>query len=236
MASDYFDFKQFRVYHNQCAMKVGTDSVLLGAIIPQIEEVSTILDIGAGSGILALMLAQRFSNASIDAIEIDFAAATQAHYNFEQSSWGNRLKVYHKGLQAFSATKKYQLIVSNPPYFVLEDAYQMEDSSRRDARYTHTLTHHELLRNSMNLMDEKGTLFVILPSSNAASFIHLAQGFGLNQTFEVAIKMKPNALVSRYILGFSLTPKMMEQSEFVVYDALGKRSKAYALVTSDFYL
>ena len=236
MASDYFDFKQFRVYHNCCAMKVGTDGVLLGALVPQKEVVSTILDIGTGSGILALMLAQRFSLAKIDANKIDPAAAQQALENFSRSKWHGRLKVFNDALQNFSNAKKYQIIISNPPYFVLEDAYQMPDSARKHARYTNTLTHQELLEKCVRLIEENGVIYVILPATISGSFIQLAQGLGLNQTFEVAIRMKPNAYFSRYILGFSLMQKSLERSEFTVYDESGTRSEAYAIATSDFYL
>lgn len=217
-------------------MKVGTDSVLLGALVPQMDSVSTILDIGAGSGILALMLAQRFSEAKIDAIEIDAAAAQQAFENFSSSKWHDRLTINHGALQDFNSNIKYDVIVSNPPYFVLEDAYQMPDSARKHARYTHTLTHTILLEKCIGLLAENGVVYVILPFSISASFIKLAKDLGLNQTFEIAIKMKPMALVSRYILGFSLIPQKIESAEFVVYNEAGKRSETYVSATSDFYL
>ncbi len=236
MASDYFDFKQFRVYHSQCAMKVGTDSVLLGCLIPPQENISSILDIGTGSGIIALMLAQRFPNAQVDAIEIDEAAAKQAKDNFEQSKWAERLRITKVALQAFVPHKTYQIIVSNPPFFVIEHSYEMPDSARKNARYTQHLTHAELIQKAVSMLAEEGTFYVVLPATIANEFVKTSSGFGLNQTFELAIIMKPNGPISRYILGFKLSEAKSFSNTFTVYDSFGKRSEAYVQISSEFYL
>jgi tRNA1Val (adenine37-N6)-methyltransferase len=236
MASEYFDFKQFRVYHQHCAMKVGTDSVVLGAIIPVESNERSALDIGTGSGLLALMLAQRCPNVHIDAVEIDAAAANQAKDNFINSPWSSRLSLHSQALQDFHPPKKYDIIVSNPPYFVSENSYQLEDATRKQARYTQTLTHQELLGKCASLLSLSGKLYVVIPAPIVLAFKNIALGFGLNQTFEAAICMKPNAKASRYVLGFALTQMDLRSTSLIVNDAQGKRSEDYALIASDFYL
>lgn len=236
MASEYFDFKQFRVYHSQCAMKVGTDSVLLGCLIPMQENVSSILDIGTGSGIIALLMAQRFPLAQVDAIEIETAASLQAKGNFEQSKWSARLSLTEVALQTYVPNKTYEIIVSNPPFFASEHSYEMANSARKSARYTHHLTHMELIQKAVSMLADDGTFYVVLPDTIANEFVKTSLGFGLNQVFEVAINMKPNGPISRYILGFKKCALKINRNTFTVYDALGKRSDAYSKISSAFYL
>lgn len=116
MSKAYFEFKQFKVYHDKCAMKVGTDGLLLGTLT-DCSKAAQILDIGAGTGLIALILAQR-SDAIIDAIEIDDDASEQAKSNFDFSPWSDRLTCFHSSVFDFTTEKKYDVIVSNPPYFI----------------------------------------------------------------------------------------------------------------------
>src|SRR5699024_1890948 len=142
-----FTFKQFFVAHDRCAMKVGTDGVLLGAWAP-VDGVQSVLDIGSGSGLIALMLAQRNTKLRVDAVELDSDAAVQAQGNFTESPWAERLHVINQDIVSYSQlhSVQYDLIVSNPPYF--EPAVACRDEKRDQARYTATLTHDVLLESA----------------------------------------------------------------------------------------
>lgn len=237
MSGKYFDFKQFRVYHDQCAMKVGTDGVLLGALIPALPQIENILDVGTGSGLIALMCAQKFPEAMIEAVEFDAPAAKQAADNFSLNQWANRMQIFHIDYKQFESPRKYDLIVCNPPFFVPERSFDVSTSSRKNARYAHALTHAQLLEKSASLLSESGCLYLILPTQLAHELVALAKGYGLNQTHEVAIHMKPNTAISRYVLGFAkaINPSLVKQS-LVVYTDDAKRSDAYAALCSEFYL
>ncbi|MDF3007358.1 MAG: yfiC, partial [Enterobacter kobei] len=162
---DGFTFKQFFVAHDRCAMKVGTDGVLLGAWSP-VAGVKRILDIGTGSGLLALMLAQRTGdNVLIDAVELDDAAATQARENVSESQWNTRIQVHSADIQQWvkQCTQRYDLIVSNPPYF--EKGVECSSAEREQARYTTTLDHASLLACATECISEEGFFCVVLPEN-----------------------------------------------------------------------
>ncbi len=237
MSGKYFDFKQFRVFHDQCAMKVGTDGVLLGALVPQLPHVANILDVGTGSGLIALMCAQKFTDAQVGAVEYDSLASAQAAGNFSLNPWANRMQVFNIDYKLFESPRKYDLIVSNPPFFVPERSFDVSSSSRKNARYAHALTHVQLLEKSVSLLAENGCLYLILPTQLANEFVAMAKGYGLTQTHEVAIHMKPNTAISRYVLGFTNTQRtaLLKQT-LVVYSIDGKRSEEYAALCSEFYL
>lgn len=151
MSQPFFQFKQFTVWHDKCAMKVGTDGVLLGAWTP-VESSARILDIGTGTGLVALMLAQRCS-ASVIALEIDETAAQQAAENITRSPWGNRIEVVCQDFRLYSNKNnslKYDTIVSNPPYFT--DSLKCPDSQRNTARHNDNLSYEELLKGVSNLL------------------------------------------------------------------------------------
>lgn len=173
-----FTFKRFDVYHGRCAMKVGTDGVLLGAWVPA-DDAARVLDVGTGSGLIALMVAQR-SGARIDAIETDEAAAGQAGENFCRSRWFNRLKAIHVSLQQFgvSGSPAYDLIVSNPPFF--SRSLKPPENARSMARHTETLSHSQLIHHSSRLLKHGGRLAVILPDEALDPFISLAYLEGLH--------------------------------------------------------
>ena len=150
MSQPFFQFKQFTVWHDKCAMKVGTDGVLLGAWTP-VESSARILDIGTGTGLVALMLAQRCS-ASVIALEIDGKAAQQAAENITRSPWGSRIEVVCQDFRLYSNKNnslKYDTIVSNPPYFT--DSLKCPDSQRNTARHNDNLSYEELLKGVSNL-------------------------------------------------------------------------------------
>ncbi len=161
MSNPFFQFKQFTIRHDKCAMKVGTDGVPLGAWAG-IESCNRILDIGTGTGLTAMMLAQR-SKAVIDAIDIDAEACLQAQENAESSPFAERIKIQHSALSDFAQTDTglYDLIVSNPPYFV--DSLKCPDQKRNTARHTDTLTLEDLLQDSRKLLAPQGRIALILP-------------------------------------------------------------------------
>ena len=161
MSNPFFQFKQFTIRHDKCAMKVGTDGVLLGAWAGT-ESCSRILDVGTGTGLIALMLAQR-SKAVVDAIDIDADACLQAQENAESSLFAGRINVFHSDLVDFAqaSTHLYDLIVSNPPYFV--DSLKCPNLQRNTARHTDTLTLEDLLQYSRKLLAPQGRIALILP-------------------------------------------------------------------------
>ncbi len=161
MSNSFFKFKQFTIEQDKCAMKVGTDGVLLGAWV-DIENADNILDVGTGTGLIALMLAQR-SQAMIDAIDIDKDAYEQAKDNSTNSPFGERIQVYHQSFAYFKAstTKQYDLIVSNPPYFV--DSLKSPEIKRTLARHNDSLLLDDLIRIGKTLLTPKGRIALILP-------------------------------------------------------------------------
>jgi tRNA1Val (adenine37-N6)-methyltransferase len=202
-----FRFKQFVVHQDRCAMKIGTDGILLGAWA-QAEQPERILDIGTGTGLIALMMAQRFQNAIIDALEIEPNAAEQAERNFSTSPWPKRLTLHHQSIQSFAASglpdNAYSLIVSNPPWFV--DSLKSDKTSRNLARHTDSLTHDELLNSVRLLLHSSGRFAVVLPFSDSASFIHLAHERSLYCRRQCHVRSKPGLSPHRVLLEFETVP------------------------------
>jgi len=184
VSNSYFQFKQFTVHQEHCAMKVCTDACLFGAwaadIIQNDISVQGILDIGAGTGLLSLMLAQQ-TPAMIDAVEIDANAATQAMANFEASSWKQRLQVYTTPVQSFEATKQYDFIISNPPFY--EGDLKSVDNKRNLALHSEELKLDELMISIQRLLSANGQFTILLPYHRAQAMIDLAinKGYYLQQ-------------------------------------------------------
>lgn len=160
MANSFFQFKQFTIWQDKCAMKVGTDGVLLGAWT-QVGEAKTVLDIGTGTGLIALMLAQR-CDARILALEIDKDAAIQANENVAKSLWKERIKITCEDFLSHQSRYKYDVIVSNPPYF--SNSLKSPDSQRNLARHTNGLTLKELIGKSAELLNTNGHISLIIPA------------------------------------------------------------------------
>jgi len=172
-----FQFKQFVVRQRLAAMKVGTDGTLLGAWANFSGQ--TILDIGTGTGVVALMLAQRFAQAKIDAIEINLLAAAEAQKNFAASPWANRLALHAQSVQTYQSNQGYDLIVSNPPFYPEAAFSKALDQDRRQARSSLSLSFEALLTHSLRLLAPSGQLSVILPTAQALYLDGLAQQAGL---------------------------------------------------------
>ena len=281
MSSPFFRFKQFTVWHDRCAMKVGTDGVLLGAWCPlpitkyplpnsaasnspQGVLYPRILDIGTGSGLIALMLAQRLSSQSpiannlytIDAIDIDADAVAQAQYNFEQSPWSFHLHAHHSTLQDWSPSLRrsdlqvkrssseanfkrsnlYSLIVSNPPYF--QDSLKNPNAQRATARHTDTLSYAELIAHSARLLQEDGILALVLPIEAEQEILTLATDHGLHPTHITYVHSKPGKPAKRLLI--ALSP--ISNTQYPITDTMyiesenAPRSDEYKELTKDFYL
>jgi len=235
MANPYFRFKQFTVYHDRCAMKVGIDGVLLG-VWACIENATQILDIGTGTGLIALMLAQR-STATIDAIDIDKNAAMQASVNITSSPWAQRVTVQEISLQDYaeSTSTRYDLIVSNPPYFV--NSLKNPTADRSLARHTDSLTHEELIVHAMTLLQPIGRICMILPVIEAEKCEIFAVSRGLYCNREVRVIPKPEAEVKRLMLEFSTQPCLKVTSELTI--ETNERhcySEEFSTMAKDFYL
>ena len=232
-----FQFKQFSVQQDKCAMKIGTDGVLLGAWAPIEHHPNTILDIGTGTGLIALMLAQRTSAEQIDAIEIDENAYEQAVDNFENSPWGDRLFCFHAGLDEFmdEPEDQYDLIVSNPPFYA-ED-FKTENKQRDLARFQDALPFEDLVEAADLLLSENGIFAVIIPFKEETRFIDLCAETELFPVKVTRVKGTPNSEIKRSLLAFKryelpvLTP-----DELIIETARHQYTPEYIELTKDFYL
>lgn len=235
MGNSYFQFKQFLVNQDNCAMKVGTDSVLLGCLTT-INDAKNCLDIGTGTGILSLMLAQRNNELKIDAIEIDEQAFLQAKHNFTSSKFANQIQVYFCALQNFEPNKKYDLIISNPPYFIGKNNYTISDLQRSKARHDEDLPFDVLIDSVLKLLNKTGKFVLILPISEANIFKALAFQKRLFANKSIFIKPKPSKLYNRVIIEFSIQHTVEITEEFIVYKEDNSQTEAYKKLTEEFYL
>ncbi|WP_432707163.1 tRNA1(Val) (adenine(37)-N6)-methyltransferase [Hafnia alvei] len=218
-------------------MKVGTDSILLGAWADVSDITGKILDIGSGSGLLALMLAQRTTDSvQIDAVELDDNAALQATDNFAQSPWAGRMALHHCALQSFAAQtpSRYDLIITNPPYY--QPGVECRNASRGTARYTSELSHQTLLKHARTLASDKGKMAVVLPCDISVDFIQLAasEGWFLLQHTEVA--EFSNRAPHRALMLFGVEPASPQSDRLVIRDERNAYSDDFHELTKAFYL
>jgi len=233
---ELFTFKEFIINQDRCAMKVGTDGVLLGAWTTVENQPATILDIGAGTGLLSLMLAQRSLAGTIDALEIDEDAYEQCVENFERSTWADRLFCYHAGLDEFIAEieEPYDLIISNPPFYT--EAVSSGNHSRDAARQNQSLPFGELLEGVSKLLAKNGLFATIIPHKEETAFIRLAASFELYPKRILRVKGNPSAAIKRSLLEFSFAKKEVMEEELVIEIKRHKYTLAYQELTKDFYL
>jgi len=198
-----FKFKQFTIHQDRCAMKIGTDGVLLGAWTSLEHQPNAILDIGAGTGLLSLMLAQRSLAENIEAFEIDEDAYEQCVENFEASPWADRLFCFHAGLDEFmeEIEEKYELIISNPPFY--SEDVSSGNTSRDNARQNQSLPFDELLEGVSELLSLGGLFSTIIPFKEESDFIKLAASFRLFPKRILRVKGNPSAEIKRSLLEFS---------------------------------
>ena len=236
MPNTSFAFKQFLIKQDKCAMKVGTDAVLLGAwVLPNGSK--NILDIGTGTGVISLMLAQK-TQAKIIAIDIDEDAFEQSSQNVLESKFSNQIEVIHSSLQEFSktSTQKFDLIVTNPPFF--EQSLKSSDEQRSHARHADILPFDELIDGVLLLLEPKGKFNLILPTLEALKFRLLAEKKGLNLSKLLRVKSRVDKDVEkRHLMQFEFKPS--EFSENTIAIELEERhqyTEEYKELTKDYYL
>ena len=234
--SKEFKFKQFTVHQDQCAMKIGTDGVLLGAWASINDNPFSILDIGAGTGVIALMLAQRSNAELIDAIEIDDNAYEQCVGNFENSPWGDRLFCYHSSLQEFvdEIDDKYGLITSNPPFY--SEDYKTENIQRDLARFQDAMPFDHLIDSASKLLSEDGTFVVIIPFKEEDRMIVLALKSGLFANRILRVKGNSESGIKRSLIGFSFRESETKITELIIETSRHQYTQDYINLTKDFYL
>lgn len=238
MANDYFSFKQFTIHQDRCAMKVGTDGVLLGVLAPTIDS-GRILDIGTGTGLVGIMLSQRCPQAMVTGVELDANAAKQAEENATSTGWN--IKIINKSIQDFSSQceEKFDLIVSNPPYFI--NSLKAPEKNRNTARHTDELSFEELIESAEKLLSEEGKFSVIIPYSEEENFIGIANKRNLIAESSVRIIPKVGKEPKRSVITFckcknkincniNVTELVIEKEERHCY------SDEFKKLTADFYL
>ncbi len=231
-----FQFKSFTVHQDRCAMKIGTDGVLLGAWATLDHRPFSILDIGAGTGVVALMLAQRSMAEVIDAIEIDDSAYEQCVDNFEGSPWGDRLFCYHAALQEFAEEidDTYDLIVSNPPFYT-ED-YKTDNTQRDLARFSDAMPFHHLTQSVGKLLSETGKFVVIIPYKDEKDCLDHAAAEGLFANRILRVRGHKTAELKRSLIAFSFEKTTVVEEELVIETSRHAYTEDYKKLTKDFYL
>ncbi len=231
-----FKFKQFTIEQDRCAMKIGTDGVLLGAWAPIHDTVNSILDIGTGTGIIALMAAQRSNAEIIDALEIDTEAYEQAVNNFEASPWGDRLFCYHASFQEFfeEIEDRYELLISNPPFYA-ED-YKTSDTQRDVARFQDALPLEHLFIGASKLLSQQGKLAIILPFKEEEKSVGLAKQLNLYPEKITRVKGNATSAVKRSLLLFGFDKAKFQIDELIIENSRHDYTQDYMNLTQDFYL
>ena len=232
MSNPYFDFKRFRIEQDRCSMKVGTDGVLLGAWFPM-ESGFSVLDVGAGTGLVAIMAAQRGAG-SITAVEIDPEASLQASENAANSPWGDRISVQNADFAHFTAGFKYDRIVCNPPYF--RDSLRCPDAGRNTARHNDSLSYETLVRCSAALLAPDGLLCVVLPFDAVGDFTECAQAAGLNLCLETDVITAPGKQPKRSLLAYGSGITELRKDVLAICGSDGKETSDYINLVRDFYL
>jgi tRNA1Val (adenine37-N6)-methyltransferase len=231
MSSD-FKFQQFSIAQDKTAMKLGIDSVLLGAWCPVVSP-HKILDIGTGTGILSLMLAQR-TTADIDAVEIEDNAYLQAKGNVQNSKFNERITLYHLPVQEFNAPYSYDVIISNPPYF--KDSLLPKDQGRAQARHGHTLSYDDLFVAAAKMLSIDGSFSLILPIDVEDEVFKVAKANQLFCSHFFRVVGRRGKQPNRMLLSFMREESDILKGEIVIYDSPGKYSEQFRALTKAFYL
>lgn len=229
-----FRFKQFEVYQSRSAMRVGTDGVLLGAWA-EVERASHILDVGSGTGVISLICAQRNEKALIEAIEIDEGSIEDTKYNFAISKWSERLKAHLGDFLKIATKEKFELIISNPPYF--SQSLRASNPSRSAARHDDSLPAEEFIKKAKPLLTDNGILALIFPKNQLSRWTFAAQELGLKprricHVFTLAYKDS-----SRVMVEFVKTTDIIEPTmeSILIESSPGNFSEAYKNITKDLY-
>ncbi|WP_207426055.1 tRNA1(Val) (adenine(37)-N6)-methyltransferase [Pedobacter sp. SYSU D00535] len=237
MSSPFFQFKQFSVSQDGCAMRINTDGVILGALAGEGLQPETVLDIGTGTGVIALMLAQRFPLAIVDALEIDRIAAQTAEFNFSESVFSKRLRVYPESFQDFAIhhpDKQYDLIVTNPPFFV--NSLKNPNKQKETARHADHSFFEELASFVRQKLTQDGVLAVVLPLETASLFARYASLSYLHLIGETYIHSYSESEPHRIIQLFSLKKVKQKTSSFVIYSSIKQYSEDFVNSLKDFFI
>ena len=235
MSNDYFQFRQFVVHQQRCAMKVGTDGTLLGAWAAAPSGQCRILDIGTGTGLIALMMAQRFPEAEVTGIDIDEDAVAQAVENVRLSPFSERVRIYRQDIVNFTDIIGFDAIVSNPPYFV--DSLACPDDQRTIARHAVSLTYEQLMHQAYHLLKDEGRFSVVVPSDCRAKIEAAACLEGFFMTRVCLIKTTPRKQPKRQLIEFQKHPvSELDISEGVIEVSPNVRSEWYQQLTKEFYI
>ena len=226
-----FKFKEFSIIQEKSAMKVGTDGVLLGCWV-SCEKANNILDIGCGTGLITLMLGQRNLIGNVTGIEIDKIASQEAQLNISNSDWKERIEIKHTSLQEFTSQLKFDLIVSNPPFF----PQNKSQKSRDIARHTNTLSFEELIDNAANLLAEKGIFSVIIPKDSEEYFCKIAATHNLYCNRVCYIKGNEASEVKRVMMEFSFIKSIVLTEHLTIERSRHNYTSKYIQLCKDFYL
>lgn len=233
MANSFFQFKQFIVHQSEAALKVCTESCIFGATVP-VSGASRILDIGSGTGLLALMIAQR-SAAHIEAIELDEASARDAQLNFQESPWKDRLTLHVGDIKTFFSEQKFDLIISNPPFFI----HQLKSTDQRTNAALHgsELKPQDLCGIVNEFASEEGRFFVLLPEQELLLLRHQFEALGWTMIFDLSIYQQANKSVFRKIGGFSRKKEMtLVTQQLVIYKNGRTYTDEFILLLKEYYL
>lgn len=233
MSNPYFEFKQFTIWHDKCAMKVGTDSVILGAWA-SVKDAKQILDVGTGTGLITLLLAQRNSHSHITAIEIDSDAAMQAQENISRSPWSDRISIICNDFRIYKSNIKYDLIISNPPYFI--DSLRCPDKQRNAARHADTLNYEVFFHRSAHLLCENGSVDIIIPAEVEKIVIDTAWKYNLFPSQKLKVYSKPEGSCRRVLISFSFQEKKCVDENLCIRLSSNEFTPEYIALTRDFYL
>ena len=233
-----FKFKEFTIHQDKTAMKVGTDGVLLGAWCSVGNYPNSILDIGSGTGVIALMLAQRFDAMTIDAVEVDEDAYEQTVENFEISDWGDRLYCYNATFQEFAdeiaeEQESYDLIVSNPPFYT--DEFETNNEARNKARFTSSLSFEELILGVSKILSLLGKYVVIIPFKEEENFINLAKQYNLFLNRVCRVQGNLSSEIKRSLLEFSFSQTEVKEENLIIETGRHQYTEAYIELTKYFY-
>ncbi len=234
MSDSTFRFRQFTIHQEKCAMKVGTDAVLLGSWVdPKCSQ--HILDIGTGTGLIALMLAQK-STAKIDAVDIDEGSYHQAKENFRISPWYDRVKIYHQPFQEFATNseKKYDLVVTNPPYF--HHASKPPEEARLNARHNDQLSFEELISGVKKILSDEGRFCLILPCKEGMEFMDMAQRNGLFCHELIRVKTKADKNEKRLMMEFGFQVGFLHDQEITIQEDCSAYTHEYIELTKDYFI
>jgi tRNA1Val (adenine37-N6)-methyltransferase len=228
-----FQFKHFSIQQENTAMKVGTDGVLLGAW--STIKAGKVLDIGSGTGLIAIMLAQRNNKLVIDAVELENNAYQEAVENISNCNWSDRITIHHTAIQNYPPTKKYDIIVSNPPFFI--DSTKAPKTERNAARHTDSLSFEDLITSVTQLLKSEGIFSMILPLVEAEFFIDLARQKKLYLTKKCIVKPNPIKPAKRVLMEFSFHQKEILEEELTIEtETRHQYTKEYISLTKEFYL